>query len=63
MFLSFQVWDFTKKGIRNIFRGHEMAVESVDFSPNARLIASASWDDTVRIFSMRDGSAKGFPWH
>lgn len=56
IFLSFQVWDIPNKRIRNIFSGHKSRVESVDFSPNGRLVVSASWDMTVRIWNMRDGS-------
>jgi WD40 repeat protein len=41
--------------IRNIFRGHKARVESVDFSPNGRLVLSGSWDGTVCIWNMRDG--------
>jgi glucose repression regulatory protein TUP1 len=48
------------KRIRNIFRGHKFLVESVDFSPNGRLVVSTSWDRTLRIWNMRDGSAKVF---
>jgi glucose repression regulatory protein TUP1 len=60
IFLSFQVWDIPNKRIRNVFRGHKSSVESVDFSPNGRLVVSASWDGTVRIWNVRDGSAKVF---
>ena len=44
--------------MRNTFRGHDHPVESVDFSPNGRFVVSASWDQTVRIWNMRDGSTK-----
>jgi glucose repression regulatory protein TUP1 len=46
--------------MRNIFRDHDGSVRSVDFSPNGRLVASASLDETVRIWNLRDGSARVF---
>jgi len=46
--------------MRNIFRGHDSEVHTVDFSPNGRLVASACCDTTVRIWNMRDGSARVF---
>jgi len=54
------VWDIPNKRIRNIFRGHILRVESVNFSPDGRLVVSASWDGSVRIWNLRDGSAKVF---
>lgn len=46
--------------MRNIFRGHDSEIHSVDFSPNDRLVVSGCCDSTVRIWNMRDGSAKVF---
>ena len=60
LFLSHQVWDIPNRRIRNIFKTHSNSVESVDFSPNGQLVASASGDKTVRIWNMRDGSTRVF---
>src|SRR5258707_5500316 len=57
---SHQVWDIRNRRIRNIFKTHSNSVESVDFSPNGQLVASASGDKTVRIWNMRDGSTRVF---
>nr|KAJ3422503.1 Transducin (beta)-like 1 X-linked receptor 1 [Polyrhizophydium stewartii] len=39
-----------------VLEGHTEAVYSVSFSPNARYLASGSFDQHVKIWSMRDGS-------
>jgi len=36
---------------RNRFIGHEDCVHSISFSPNGQTIASASWDNTVRLWN------------
>jgi len=56
--LFFQVWDIPKKQTRNIFRDVPY-VQSVDFSPNGRLVVSSSGGG-VHVWNMRDGSARVF---
>ncbi|MCU0535733.1 MAG: caspase family protein [Hydrococcus sp. Prado102] len=41
----------------NIFIGHESEVTSVAFSPNNRLIASASYDGTIRLWDLTGNPA------
>jgi glucose repression regulatory protein TUP1 len=41
-----------------MFKGHEGTVYSVDFSPDGRFLVSGSHDRSVRIWRMRDGSAR-----
>jgi len=57
--LFFQVWNIPKKRIRNKFRGHIYHAQSVDFSPNGRLVSSCSGGE-VHVWNMRDGSARVF---
>lgn len=54
---AFQMWDIGRKRVRNIFRGHRRVVTGLDFSPNGRLLASCSADNTTHIWCMRDGSS------
>ena len=39
-----------------LVQGHGGWVTSVSFSPDGSLIASGSWDNTVRICSVKDGA-------
>ena len=36
-------------------RGHKQAVESVQFSPDGNLVASAAWDETARVWEVETG--------
>jgi len=56
--LVVQIWEINKKHVRNAFKGHTDLILSVDFSPNDRLLVSASLDNTVRLWNMHDGSGK-----
>jgi len=38
-----------------VLRGHEDAVLSVSFSPDGRLLASGSNDNTIRLWRVSDG--------
>jgi WD40 repeat protein len=55
--LVVQIWETKEKYVRNAFR-HTDSVQSLDFSPNGGLLVSASDDNTVRLWNIRDGSAK-----
>ena len=58
--LVLQVWKINTKYIRNAFKVHTGSqwVLSLNFSPNGRLLISASPDNTLRLWNMRDGAAK-----
>ena len=38
--------------------GHKHAVWSVAFSPNGQLLASGSWDNTLKLWQVQDGGAQ-----
>ena len=57
-YLVLQIWDIKKKHVRNAFKGHTCLIRSLDFSPSDHLVVSASQDNTVRLWNMRDGAAK-----
>jgi len=52
-----QIWIVSQRRIRNIFK-HQHDVSTLNFSPNGQWIASGSWDMTVRIWRLRDGSSR-----
>ena len=44
--------------MRNAFKGHTRHINSLNFSPNGRLLVSTSGDNTVRLWNMHDGATK-----
>jgi len=44
------------KYVRNALKGHTKTINSFCFSPNSRLLVSASHDSTVRVWNLRDGA-------
>jgi glucose repression regulatory protein TUP1 len=58
MFIFLQIWEISTKYVRNAFKGHTRNIYSLNFSPNGRLLVSASDDNTVRLWNIRDGATK-----
>ena len=58
MFIFLQIWEINTKYVRNAFKGHTHSIYTLDFSPNGRLLVSASDDNTIRLWNMHDGATK-----
>ncbi len=44
------MWEVASKKEVIVLQGHSGGVQSVVFSPNSQMIASGSWDKTVRLW-------------
>ena len=53
-----QIWDIAQKRVRQLFKAHTNDINRLVFSPNGRFLVSASFDFSVRVWSIRDGSSK-----
>lgn len=47
---SIQLWDITNKKLIDTLTGHTHIIESISFSPDGSILASASWDWTVKLW-------------
>ena len=50
-----KVWEIEQKKLRAMFKGHRGDVFSLAFSPDGRCLVSGSYDNSVRIWRLRDG--------
>ena len=52
---SLQLWDPLTDELLIDFKGHRGNVSSVAFSPNGKILASGSWDDTIKLWNPTTG--------
>ena len=46
---SVKLWDVEAGVLKQIITGHTLTINSVAFSPHSEILASASWDTTIRL--------------
>jgi glucose repression regulatory protein TUP1 len=54
MYHDFKIWEIKRKRVRTAFKGR---FERIDFSPDGRFLVSASSNDGIRMWRIRDGSS------
>jgi WD40 repeat protein len=54
---SIRIWNLAGSGERILFSGHDAGIPNVTFSPDGKLLASASRDGTVKIWQADTGKS------
>jgi len=49
------LWEVSSRKLICALKGHAATVNSLGISPDGKTIASASWDGTIRLWSVPDG--------
>jgi len=49
---SIQLWDISNKELLETLTGHDHTIESIDFSPDGAVLASGSWDWTIKLWGV-----------
>ena len=57
------IWTPGRQQPDQVFEGHTAPIVSLAVSPDSARLASASWDHTVRIWSLADGAQQVFEGH
>ncbi|MFX0042482.1 MAG: serine hydrolase [Candidatus Hodarchaeota archaeon] len=47
---SIQLWDIENGILKDTLEGHDHIIESIEFSPDGTILASGSWDWTVKLW-------------
>jgi cytochrome c len=60
---SIAVWRLGETNPAAVLKGHTAPVVALAVSPDGDTLASASWDHTARIWSLKDGASRTFEGH
>ncbi|WP_299489892.1 pentapeptide repeat-containing protein [Acaryochloris sp. IP29b_bin.137] len=53
---GFSIWDLTTLTLKHRFTGHADYLRYLAFSPDGQLIASSSWDNTIKLWNLEEES-------
>lgn len=50
---AIRLWDVESGALLRILDGHTHGVDALEFSPNGQMLASATYDGTLRLWGIR----------